>query len=149
MKAMRIWMSLMGIFYILNLVSLWPSMFAPLLPVMYPGVELHQGTNVFQLLLDAWLIVGIQLAAIGVVLLWAGTLSKHPERYIGVIWVAIVTEIVDGAWDLYSVAGGLELPVMGYATVVIHLLWIGSAFWVLGKLKAESGNAATDPAMEI
>ena len=149
MKAMRIWMSLMGIFYILNLVSLWPAMFAPLLPVMYPGVELHQGTNVFQLLLDAWLIVGIQLAAIGVVLLWAGTLSKHPERYIGVIWVAIVTEIVDGVWDLYSVAGGLELPVMGYATVAIHLLWIGSAFWVLGKFKTSPKGAVTDPGMHI
>lgn len=129
----------MGIFYVLNLVSLWPSVFAPILPDMYPGVELNQGTDSFQLLLDAWLIVGIQLAAIGVVLIWAGTLSKHPERYLGVIWVAIVTEIVDGAWDIYSVGSGLEAPMIGYATVVIHLIWIVSAFWVLGKVKKELG----------
>ncbi|RLA02717.1 MAG: hypothetical protein DRQ54_11770 [Gammaproteobacteria bacterium] len=139
MKAARIWMILMGVFYVLNLVAIWPSIFAPQLPGMYPGVELHQGTDSFQLLLDAWLIVGIQLAAIGVVLLWAGTLSKHPQRYIGVIWVAIVTEIVDGIWDIYSVGSGLEEPTIGYATVGIHLVWIASAFWVLGKVKKELG----------
>jgi len=139
MKAAKIWMTLMGIFYMLNLVSLWPPLFAPLLPTMYPGVELHQGTDSFQLLLDAWLIVGIQLAAIGVVLFWAGTRSKHPERYLGVIWVAIVTEIVDGAWDIYSVNSGLEEAWMGYMTVAIHLLWVVTAFWVLGKVKKELG----------
>lgn len=139
MKAAKIWMTLMGLFYLLNLVALWPSIWAPQIPGMYPGVELHQGTDSFQLLLDAWLIVGIQLAAIGVVLIWAGTLAKHPERYLGVIWVAIVTEIVDGAWDIYSVAGGLEDPTIGYVTVVIHLIWIASAFWVLGKVKKERG----------
>ena len=139
MKAAKIWMTLMGIFYLLNLVALWPSLWAPQLPTMYPGVELNQGTDSFQLLLDAWLIVGIQLAAIGVVLLWAGLFSRQVERYIGVIWVAIVTEIVDGIWDIYSVIGGLEEPVIGYATVVIHLIWIVSAFWVLGKVKKELG----------
>lgn len=139
MKAAKIWMTLMGLFYLLNLVALWPNLWAPQIPGMYPGVELHQGTDSFQLLLDAWLIVGIQLAAIGVVLIWAGTLSRHPQRYLGVIWVAIVTEIVDGAWDIYSVAGGLEAPMIGYATVVIHLIWIASAFWVLGKVKRELG----------
>ena len=139
MKTANIWMTLMGVFYLLNLVALWPGIFAPQLPGMYPGVELNQGTDSFQLLLDAWLVVGIQLAAIGVVLLWAGTLSKHPERYLGVIWVAIVTEIVDGGWDIYSVSSGLEEAMIGYATVAIHLLWIGTAFWVLGKLKKERG----------
>ncbi|MEL0081467.1 MAG: BphX family protein [Gammaproteobacteria bacterium] len=139
MKAAKIWMVLMGIFYLLNLVALWPSLWAPQLPTMYPGVELYQGTDSFQLLLDAWLIVGIQLAAIGLVLLWAGLFSRRVERYIGVIWVAIVTEVVDGIWDIYSVMGGLEAPMIGYATVVIHLIWIGTAFWVLGKVKKELG----------
>ena len=144
MKALKIWMVLMGLFYLLNLVALWPSLWAPQLPTMYPGVELHQGTDSFQLLLDAWLIVGIQLAAIGMVLIWAGGFSATPERYLGVVWVAIVTEIVDGIWDIYSVAGGLEEPVIGYDTVVIHLIWIFTALWALGRARKElEGEAAT------
>lgn len=137
MKALKVWMILMGIFYLFNLVGLWPPLFAPVLPTMYPGVELHQGTDSFQLLLDAWLIVGIQLAAIGVVLIWAGAFSARPDRYIGVVWVAIVTEIVDGIWDIYSVAGGLEEPVIGYVTVIIHLVWIFTALWVLRRVGGE------------
>ncbi|HIG45762.1 MAG TPA: hypothetical protein EYQ20_04820, partial [candidate division Zixibacteria bacterium] len=53
--------------------------------------------------------------------------------------VAIATEIVDCAWDLYSVNSGLEDATMGYTTAVIHLVWIASAFWVLGKIKKEQG----------
>ena len=78
------------------------------------------------------------------VLIWAGGFSSAPERYLGVVWVAIVTEIVDGIWDIYSVAGGLEEPVIGYATVVIHLIWIFTALWALGRARKElEGEAAT------
>lgn len=70
MKRTSVWMSAVGIFYILNLVILWPPIWANLLPQMYPGVDLRQDEAVFRLLLDAWVIVGLGLASIGVVLVY-------------------------------------------------------------------------------
>jgi hypothetical protein len=134
MKGLRIWMVSVGIFYILNLVLLWPSIWSPQLPGMYPGVELHQGEDIFQLLLDAWLIVGLGLASIGVVLLVG---SRQPEKYsAGLIPVVFITETVFGIWDIYS-AMNLEVLWMAMATLVVHLIIIVTGIWVWKKAKQQ------------
>ena len=134
MKSVRIWMIAVGIFYLLNLVLLWPSLWAGQLPGMYPGVALFDGEPVFQLLLDAWLIVGLQLAALGAALLWGAV--QDPMRYaVGLIPAVIFVELVDMAWDIYSAMGYEKVP-LAITTVVIHLIIIGSAVWVKRKLPA-------------
>lgn len=134
MKTVRIWMIAVGVFYLLNLVLLWPPLWAGQLPGMYPGVALMQDEPVFQLLLDAWLIVGIQLAALGAALLWGAV--QDPIRYaVGLIPAVIFVELVDMAWDIYSAMGYEELN-LAMTTVVIHLIIIGSTIWVRRKLSA-------------
>lgn len=124
MKAARVFLIAIGVFYLLNLVGTLPMNFAPMLPTMYPGVDLHAGEPVHQLLLDAWIIVGIQLGAIGIVALWG---ARDPAKYLAVIPVVVVTEVVDGIWDLYSIVWSHEVAWMGVATIVVHLVWIGWA----------------------
>lgn len=103
MKALRIWMVGVGLFYITNLILLWPSLWGPQVHIMYPGIELYRGEPIFQVLLDAWLIIGLGLASIGVVLLVA---SRNPARYYaGLIPVVLITEFVFGIWDIYSAMG--------------------------------------------
>lgn len=126
MKVVRIFLIVVGIWYVLNLLLTWPSIFGPLLPGMYPGVDLHTAEPVFRLLLEAWVIVGIQLAAIGVVALWG---ARKPAQYLALIPVIVMTEIVDGIWDVYSIACSYEATSMGVITLVIHGLVVAGAYW--------------------
>jgi hypothetical protein len=130
MKGLRIWMVSVGVFYILNLVLLWPSLWAPQLPGMYPGVNLYQEEIVFQLLLDAWLIVGLGLAAIGVVLIGG---ARNPMRYYpALIPVVLITETIFGVWDIYSAMNHEEV-VIAVITLVIHVIIIVTGLWVWKK----------------
>ena len=134
MKALRIWMAAVGVFYLLNLLVLWPSIWAPQVAGMYPGVELYQGEPIFQLLLDAWLIVGLGLAAIGVVLIMG---SFQPSRYApALVPVVFITEFVFGLWDIYS-GMNYEEPIIVIITLVIHVLIIGSGLWAWKKSSTE------------
>ncbi len=135
MTTPRVFMISIGVFYLLNLVALWPQLFAPLLPTMYPDVDLHQGEPVFQLVLDAWLAVGLGLAAIGVVLLWG---ARRPQHYVGLITVVIMIEFLFGLWDLYSGFISYEAPWMSVVTVVIHLIIIAWAIVVLRGVDAQA-----------
>jgi hypothetical protein len=138
MKALKNWMVAVGVFYILNLVLLWPSIWAPQLPGMYPGVELYQAEPIFQLLLDAWLIVGLGLAAIGVVLLVG---SRQPLRYYAALLpIVLITETLFGIWDIYS-AMYYEAVELAVITLVIHLIIIVSGVWVWKKIPALEKSA--------
>ena len=138
MKALKIWMIATGIFYIANLLMVWPSIFASQLPGMYPDVDLYQGKPIFQLLLDAWLVVGLGLTAIGIVLLVG---SRQPLRYYAaLIPVVLLTETVFGIWDIYSAMGYEAVP-LAVITLAVHVVIIVSGFWVWGKAKA------ADPAL--
>jgi len=125
MKTARVFLIAIGIFYaVFNFLGTLPFATSGYLGQMYPGIDLHTGEPVFRLLQDAWIIVGIQLGAIGLVALWG---ARDPLRYAAVIPVVIVTEIVDGIWDFYSITWSHEVACMGILTIVIHLVWIAWA----------------------
>ncbi|TAJ17549.1 MAG: hypothetical protein EPO60_09705 [Rugosibacter sp.] len=128
MKYTRNWLIALGLWYVFNAVLTWPSVFGPTLPKMYPGITLYEAEPVFRLLTEAWVIVGIQLAAIGVVALWG---ARNPAKYLAIIPVTIVTETVDGIWDIYSITYSHEALWMGVTTLVIHAIIIltGMVAW--------------------
>ncbi|WP_448510820.1 BphX family protein [Immundisolibacter sp.] len=139
MKTARAFLIAIGIFYaVLNFLGTLPFATAGYLGNMYPGIDLHAGEPVFRLLQDAWIIVGIQLGAIGLVALWG---ARDPLRYAAVIPVVIVTEIVDGAWDIYSITWSHEVAWMGAITLVIHAVWIGWAVVAWRALFPAAGSA--------
>ncbi len=138
MQALKRWMVCVGIFYIVNLVLLWPSIWAPQMQGMYPGVNLYQDEIIFQLLLDAWLIVGLGLSAIGVVLIVG---AKNPMRYYpALIPVVLITETIFGIWDIYSAMGHEDL-IIAMITLVIHVIIIVTGVWVWKKALALEATA--------
>lgn len=142
MKVVRAFLTGVGIWYLWNLVLTWPTVYAAVLPMVYPGVDLQQGQAVFGLLLDAWLIVGIQLAAIGVVALWG---TRQPLRYMALIPVVVMTELVGSLWDIYSTLYSNESPVMAGTTLIIHgIIFVAAYFaWRAGQRDlAAAGSAA-------
>lgn len=120
-KAIRRFYIAIGVFYLLNLVGLIPTFSKGLLGVMYPAVQRGFEGAHFALLQDAWLVVGAQLGAVGVVALWA---ARQPSRYAGLIPVVMATELFDAAWDIYSMVFGGEALWFGLLTLFIHVFWI-------------------------
>lgn len=133
MKYTRNWFIVLGLWYVFNAVLTWPSVFGPTLPTMYPGVALHESEPIFRLLTEAWVIVGIQLAAIGLVALWG---VRDPMKYIAIIPVTIVTEIIDGIWDIYSITYSYEAVKIGIITLVIHAIIIATGMVAWRKAHA-------------
>ena len=123
MKFARNWMIVTGIWYVSNLPQLWPSVFGPMLPKLYPGVELYQAEPVFRLMTDLWLFVGGTIASIGVVNLWG---ARNPAKYLALIPVAIAMETYGAVWDIYSITYSYEAPVVAMVTIAIHLIIIVS-----------------------
>jgi hypothetical protein len=121
MKFTRNWMIAVGIFYLSSVLQLWPSLFGPMLPTMYPGVELYQSDPVFQLLTDAWLAVGVLLTAVGAVFLWG---SREPAKNLILIPIAISCEVFVGFWDIYSITLSYQLPIVAAFTMTIHTVII-------------------------
>lgn len=126
MQSLRIFLIACGIWYLCNLVLLWPQVYAGALPLIYPGIDLAEGKAVFGLLLDAWLIVGIQLAAIGVVALWG---ARQPWKYIALVPVIVLTEAVGAAWDLYSLVCSGEAAWVVITTLAAHAVIVLGAWY--------------------
>jgi len=138
MKTLRTFLIAVGLWYLCNLVLLWPPVYAGALPLIYPGIGLGQGRPVFGLLLDAWLIVGIQLAAIGAVALWG---ARDPLRYRALIPVIVLTEAVGAVWDIYSVGWHGEALWFGLTTLAGHFAIFGGA-WLASRAVNREAAAA-------
>lgn len=122
MRLVRGFLIVVGIWYVFNLVLTWPSVFNQFLPGMYPHLDVRTDTTMLGLLLDAWVIVGIQLAAIGVILLWG---AQTPAAYYRIlIPLVIVVELFDGGWDIYSTLYRGETPHVSAITLAIHAVII-------------------------
>ncbi|MGE4376640.1 MAG: BphX family protein [Burkholderiaceae bacterium] len=130
MKQGRIFLWALGLFYLANLVGTLPFASASLFAQMYPGFAPDAATPAFQLLSDAWAVVGLQLGAIGIVALWG---ARDPLRYLAVFDIVIATELVDGLWDFYSITWSHLATAFGLTTLVIHPLWI---VWALYARRA-------------
>ena len=97
----------------------------PILVVGGVGVALG-GAGRLDLLLDAWLIVGIQLAAIGIVALWG---ARQPWKYIALVPVIVLTEAVGAAWDIYSLLCSGEAEWVVFTTLAAHAVIVLGAWY--------------------
>ncbi|MDD2795055.1 BphX family protein [Acidocella sp.] len=141
MQKLRIFLIGCGLWYLCNLVLLWPPVYAGALPLIYPGINLGQGQPVFGLLLDAWLIVGIQLGAIGVVALWG---ARQPRHYTALVPVIVLTELVGAAWDTYSLTYSHEALRVGSVTLTVHAIIVLSAWFVWSAVNRDIQKTAAN-----
>lgn len=138
MKVLRTYLIAVGIWYLCNLVLLWPPVYAGALRLIYPGIALGQGTPMFGLLLDAWLIVGVQLAAIGLVALWG---ARDPLRYWALVPVIVLTELVGSAWDIYSIVWSGEALWVGLTTLAAHAVIVAGAWFAVRAVERETAGS--------
>jgi hypothetical protein len=116
MRYARRWMRSVGAFYLALLAPLTPPVVTGALPWLYPGLDLPPGGREAAALADAWLLVGLALATLGVLLL-AG--ARRPAEHLPLIRLVIAWEVVVGLLaGVYVLARGLIAPGVALAALV-------------------------------
>jgi hypothetical protein len=87
---------------------------------------------VARLLVDTWILFGLEIAVVGGALLIA---SRAPERAIPLVWLVLALELFRGiVHDLHMIGRGYD-PAPFVIWVVIHLVIIGTGYWSLRRVR--------------
>jgi hypothetical protein len=127
MTQLKWWMRLVGGFYIFLAVLSLPPIRANGFLSVFPELAGQQTTLAFELLIDAWVMFGLELGVIGVMLI---VFSRAPLQALSLVYTVIGLEIVRGIVDdIYMIMRGYSVGFyIGF--IIIHLLVIitGLAF---------------------
>lgn len=142
MKRLIWWLRSVGVLYVINGVMM-AVVRAPISSAGPAGAldRAAAGDPTARFLVDTWIGFGLEVAAIGVVLLFAST---SPRLATALVWAVIAIEFARGvAYDLYMIASGY--PVAVYAPwLAIHAVVIVTG--ILALRAARAGDAAPVPA---
>ncbi len=145
MKKLTWWCRIVGgLNLLLGLTNLYYVLAAPsVLADTLPYADKAQMAKAFA---DAWFPFAADLIIIGVALIWV---SWHPDRNLGVVWLAIAGEATHGiAHDLFLVGRGYEAAgYLAFAGVELLVIALGAAFALrVGRdaARARSQVEATD-----
>ena len=110
------------------------AMFAVSRDTIANSLPYAKSTDVTDAFIDAWFTFVMDLAVMGVFLLWA---SRRPRENVNLLWLVAALELFHGiVGDLFLIARGYEAA--GYlAFMVVHLAIIGSAVALARKASAE------------
>jgi BphX-like len=132
----RWWMRGVGCFYVALLVPLLPPVFTRAVPSLYPALQAGPGSPAVAALADAWLLIGLALATLGALLLWA---SRAPQRHLDLVRVVIAWEVVVGLLaGVYFLLRGLMAPAVALAALAPPPVIVVSG-WL--ALRAAGGRA--------
>lgn len=138
MQRLKWWMRAAGALYILQAV-IAAIVLLPI-QILAPAGTLAAvaaGDRTAKLLVDTWVLFGLEVGTIGVALLVA---SRSPERAIVLVWAVIALELFRGiGHDGYMLAQGYE-PSGLLVWIVIHTVLI-----VTGLLFLRSARSAGAP----
>ncbi len=144
MKRLKWWMRIVGGFYLLLFVGTLPAISFPTQSRIgpYPGLAELADTVAFELLVETWFTFGLELAVIGVMLIYA---SRDPVRNIILSQTVIGLELVRGIVDdLWLIATGHPAGfLIGFIVVHIVIIVPGLIFMRQAKREAALAAAAT------
>jgi hypothetical protein len=131
------WMQIVGTFYVLQFVMM-VLVRAPIRTFGPAGTlsEAAAGDPLARFVVDTWTIFGLEVGAVGVMLLIA---TRRSELAAGAIWTVLAIEVGRGlVADTYMIARGID--VAGYLVwIVIHSVVI-----VTGLMAVRAGRRVVD-----
>jgi hypothetical protein len=135
MNFLKWWLRVVGLFYILQFFMV-AVVRAPI-RVQGPAGALDDaaaGNPMAMFLVDTWVTFGLEVGAIGAVLLWA---SRVPETARILVWLIIGIEIGRGMIaDTYMISRGHPIPAL-VIWLVLHSIVILTGWMALQKSKTE------------
>ncbi len=118
-RGLQRWMRIVGGFYVLLALFNTPPVISARFAAQYPDLGLAVDAAAAQALVDVWFMFGLEVAVIGIALVW---LSRDPLRALPFVRVVLALELVRGvADDLYLLARGQD-PAVYLGWIVIHLV---------------------------
>lgn len=139
-RRLRRWMQVVGAFYLVQFVAM-AIVRAPIRSFGPEGAltKASAGDPLAEFLVETWTIFGLEVAAVGTILLIA---SRRAELARGAIWTVLAIEVGRGlVADSYMIVRGSD--VAGYLVwIVIH-----SAVLATGIFALRAERAGTDPVM--
>lgn len=136
MNFLKWWLRIVGLFYVLQFVMV-AIVRAPI-RVQGPAGALEDaaaGNPMARFLVDTWVTFGLEVGAIGLVLLLA---SRVPETARILVWLIIGIEIGRGLIaDSYMISRGHPLPTL-LIWLVLHSIVILTGWMALQKSKTET-----------
>ena len=141
------WMQIVGAFYVLQFVMM-VFVRAPIRTFGPDGTlaKAAAGDPVARFVVDTWTIFGLEVGAVGVVLLIA---TRRRELAAGAIWTVLAIEVGRGVIaDTYMIARGIH--VSGYLVwIVIHLVVIVTGLMALHARRRDVHDPATPGAQSV
>jgi hypothetical protein len=139
MTKVKLWMRIVGVFYVIQFVM---SAFvgAPIRALGPEGVlaRAAAGEPTAKFLVDTWVTFGLEVGAIGVVLL---VVSRNALEAKALIWTIVGIEIARGiVADIYMIARGYDLTVC-VVWIIIHSVIIVTGLAVLRSGRPTFGEA--------
>jgi hypothetical protein len=131
MGGLRWWMRIVGVFYLVQ-ATIAAIVRLPIRVLAPAGtLEAAGGTDpVARLLVDTWILFGLEIAVVGGALLFA---SRSPERARPLAWLVLALELFRGiAHDLHMIGRGYDPPPF-IIWVVIHLVIIATGYVALRR----------------
>ena len=133
MNFLKWWLRVIGLFYILQFVMV-AIVRAPIRVQGPEGAldDAASGNPMAMFLVDTWVTFGLEVGAIGVVLLFA---SRVPEKARILVWLIIAIEVGRGLIaDTYMISRGHPLPAL-LVWLALHSLVILTGWYALQRSK--------------
>ena len=142
MTKLKWWLRVVGLFYLLQFVAN-AIVLAPIRAVGPEGAlaQASEGDPMARFLVDTWITFGLEIGAIGIVLLIA---SRTPNEAMLLVWAIIGIELARGIVDdIYMISRGYDLTTY-LVWIVVHTLVIVTGLLVLrgARLHEPSMSAA-------
>jgi len=137
MIKLKWWLRIVGVFYLLQFV-MNSFVHAPISAVGPEGAlaRASAGDAMARFLVDTWITFGLEVGAIGAMLLIA---SRKPEQAKVLVWTVIGIELARGIVDdIYMIARGYDLGVY-IIWIVIHTIVIVTGLLSLRKARPIEG----------
>lgn len=126
-QQLKWWMRIVGGFYLFLAVMSLPPIRANGFLNVFPELAGQQATLAFELLIDAWVMFGLELGVIGVMLI---LFSRIPFQVLSLVYTVIGLEIVRGILDdVYMMVRGYSVGFyLGFITIHLLIIVTGLAF---------------------
>lgn len=128
MKSLKWWMRVVGSFYILLFIMASILQLPPKTMLAGEGITYQIDNFAHRLLVDTWVMFGLELGVIGVALWFA---SRNPAQNRFFVWVVIGLEVVRGIVDdIYMLIRGYD-PAFYIGWIIVHTIIIAWAYYGL------------------
>ena len=136
MQQLRWWMRATGTLYLLQAV-IAAILFMPIRVLAPPNAlgAAAAGDPTASLLVDTWVLFGLEVGTVGVILLLA---SRTPERAGPIVLAVLAIELVRGiGHDIYMLVRGYE-PTAFVIWIVVHCVVIGAGVLAFRQSRSDA-----------